>query len=568
MLIETLEQVLKNVLKECDLDENYGKIINSNRPDLCDYQFDGVFRLASLYHKNPIEIGTEIVEKLQGNSLAIKYFSKIEFVKPGFINFTLSDEFINEYLCLMNDNEKFYIKLPETKEKFMLDYGGYNIAKPLHIGHLRPSIIGESLKRIISYMGHDTIADVHLGDYGLQLGQVIYGIIRDKKDKNEVTIDYLNKIYPEISALCKQDENIREECANITKELQEGTNEEINALWHKIMEVSLEDVKELCSYLDVSYDLWEGESDAYKILPIVEKYLQEKNLLEESEGALVINVKKEDDNKPMPPMIFKKSNGAYLYDSTDLATIYDRWQKFNPNHIIYVTDFRQNLHFEQVFRASDKASIIPYEKLEHAYIGTINGSNGKPFKTRSGEAPKLRNLFKEVEETFLNNREENKKMSKEDIDIIVNAIIKFADFQNNRTQDYVFDSQKFSEVTGKTGPYILYTYVRINKLVENEQKHFTKLGNNIYNKQDKDLRLKILNLESALNNSFVNRMPSHLANYIYDLCVLLNAFYQNNNISRETNAEKRNDWLYILNLANNILKEMLSLLIIDIPSEM
>ena len=270
----------------------------------------------------------------------------------------------------------------------------------------------------------------------------------------------------------------------------------------------------------------------------------------------------------MPPMIFKKSNGAYLYDSTDLATIYDRFKKYNPDHIIYVTDFRQSLHFEQVFRASDKANIIPYEKLEHAYIGTINGKDNKPFKTRSGEAPKLRDLFHEVEETFLNNREENKNMKEEDIAIIVNAIIKYADFQNNRDKDYIFDLQKFSEVTGKTGPYILYTYVRINKLIENEQKHFTKLGNNIYNKQDRDLRLKILNLESALKLSFINRMPSHLANYLYDLCVLLNAFYQNNNISKETMQEKRNDWLYILNLANNILKEMLSLLIIDIPSEM
>lgn len=568
MLIETLEEVIKEVLKECNLDESYGKLIISNRPDLCDYQFDGVFKLASLEHKSPIEIGEQIVNKLQRNKKALQYFSKIDFVRPGFINFTLSNEFINKYLCLMNDNEKFNIKIPKEKETFILDYGGYNIAKPLHIGHLRPSIIGESLKRIIDFMGHNTIADVHLGDYGLQLGQVIYGIQRDNKEIDDITIDYLNKIYPEISALCKEDEEVREKCANITKELQEGTNTEINELWRKIMDVSLEDVKSLCKYLNVSYDLWEGESDSYKILPEVEKFLQEKHMLEESEGALVINVKKADDNKPMPPMMFKKSNGAYLYDSTDLATIYDRLIRFNPDHIIYVTDFRQSLHFEQVFRASDKAGIISYEKLEHDYIGTINGSDGKPFKTRSGEAPKLRELFESVKETFLKYREENKKMLDEDIDIIVNAIIKFADFQNNRAQDYIFEPEKFSKVIGKTGPYILYTYVRINKIIEKEQKYFTKLSNNIYNKQDRDLRLKILDLESALNNAFINRMPSYLANYIYDLCVLLNAFYQNNNISKEEQEEKRNDWLYILNLASKILKELLSLLIIDIPSTM
>lgn len=568
MLIEILEQVIKDDLKECNLDESYGKIILSNRPDLCDYQFDGVFKLASIEHKSPIDIGEKIVEKLQKNKTALKYFSKIEFVRPGFINFTLSNAFINEYLCLMNDNEKFNIKKPLKKEKFILDYGGYNIAKPLHIGHLRPSIIGESLKRIISYIGHDTIADVHLGDYGLQLGQVIYGIQRDNKAIDGITIDYLNKIYPEISSLCKENELVKKECANITKELQEETNSEIQKIWQKIMEVSLIDVKDLCAYLSVSYDLWEGESDAYKILPRIEKYLQEKNMLEESEGALVINVKKDDDNKPMPPMIFKKSNGAYLYDSTDLATIYERFEKYNPDHIIYVTDFRQSLHFEQVFRASDKAKIIPYEKLEHAYIGTINGSDGKPFKTRSGEAPKLRDLFNEVKETFLCNREGNNKMLEEDINIIVNSIIKFADFQNNRDKDYIFDPLKFSSFVGKTGPYILYTYVRINKLIENEQKYFTKLGNNIYNKQDRDLRLKILNLESAINNAFTNRMPSHLANYIYELCVLLNAFYQNNNISKVEDEEKKNDWLYILNLANKILREMLLLLVIDIPSAM
>lgn len=568
MIIKTLEEVLKSTLKDLGYNCSNVKIIKSNRKELCDYQFDGVFKLAKEMHSNPIEIGNKIVTALNNRKDINVYFSKVFFAPPGFVNLTLSNEFINNSLMLMNEKEKFNILLPSKVETFIIDYGGYNIAKPLHIGHLRPSIIGESIKRIINYMGHKTIADVHLGDYGLQIGQVIYGIKRDNKSIDEIDLDYLNKIYPEISALCKENEDIRLECAEITKEMQERTNETYNNYWEKIMQVSLEDVKKLCSYLNVSFDLWEGESDNYKKIKDVEKILKSKSLLEESEGALIVNVKKDEDNKPMPPMMFQKSNGAYSYAPTDIAAIYERKEKYNPDHIIYVTDFRQNLHFEQVFRCSDLAGIIPYEKLEHAYNGTINGNDGKPFKTRSGTAPKLRELFELVKETFINTKEENKNMSNEDLDIIVNSIIKFADFQNARDKDYIFDVQKFSNVIGKTGPYILYTYVRINKILKNEKKAFTKLSKSIYNIQDRDLRIEYLNLESALENAFINRMPSYIANYIYDTCVLLNAFYQNNHISTEKDEEKRNDWLFILSLGNKILKEMLKLLIIDIPSVM
>ena len=569
MLIDTLEQIVKEALQTLQYDQNYVKIIKSNRPDLCDYQFDGIFKMASQYEKKPMELATEIKDALEKADAITNYFSNIEVAPPGFINFTLSDAFINKQLGLMNDNEKFNIKQPDKVETFVLDYGGYNIAKPLHIGHLRPSIIGESIKRIINYMGHKTIADVHLGDYGLQMGQVIYGVLRDKKDVSEIDIEYLNKIYPEISGLCKESEDIKETCATITKELQEGKNEEYTQIWNKILDVSLEDVRKITDYIDVSFDLWEGEKDAYAYLPAVEEILTKKNLLERSEGATVVNVKKETDNKPMPPMIFKKSNGAYVYDSTDVATIYERKQKFNPDHIIYVTDFRQNLHFEQVFRVSDLAGLLPYESLEHAYNGTINGTDGKPFKTRAGGVPKLSELFTLVKETFINSKEENKDMPKEDVDIIVNAIIKFADLQNNRDKDYIFDVEKFSKVVGKTGPYILYTYVRINKLIkENVQKDFTNIGECIYNKQDRDLRLQLLNLESALQNAYEYRMPNYIANYIYDTCVLLNAFYQNNHINSTDDETQKNEWLYVLSLANKIIKEMLTLLMIDIPSAM
>lgn len=564
MIIEILNNVFNNVLEQLEIDSK-ANIIKSNRPELCDYQYDGVFKLASILHENPIQIGEKIVNKINELEDFNYYFKTVEFVKPGFINITISDELINELLYKISTEEHLGLKEPENKETFFLDYGGYNIAKPLHIGHLRPTIIGESIKRIIKYMGHDVIADVHLGDYGLQMGQVIYGIKRDNLKIEDITIDYLNKIYPEISGLCKEDEKVKEECALITKGLQDENPEYVN-IWKKIIEVSIEDAKKICDYLGVSFDLWQGESDACKYLDDVEKILQDKNLLELSEGALVVNVKKEEDNKPMPPMMFKKSNGAYVYDSTDLATIYERKQKFNPDHIIYVTDFRQNLHFEQVFRASDLADIMPYSSLEHAYNGTINGTDGKPFKTREGSAPKLGELFDLVKDTFVSLKDTNKGMSKEDLDIIVNGIIKFADLQNNREKDYIFDIAKFSNVVGKTGPYVLYTYVRINKILKGYDN--INMNSTIYNDSDRNLRKKIIEFDLDLQKAFKDRMPSNVAEYIYDLCNVMNTFYQNNHINGLEDENQKSCWLYVLKTANKVLKELLYLLMIDIPTIM
>ena len=562
MILEILNNIFKNALKDLNLDIDVN-VIKSNRPELCDYQFDGVFKLASITHQSPIVIGENVINKLQQLDNYDDYFKKVEFVKPGFINITVSDKLINNLLTKINSEEHLGMKKPEKIETFFLDYGGYNIAKPLHIGHLRPTIIGESIKRIIKFMGHNTISDVHLGDYGLQMGQVIYGIKRDKLTIEEINIDYLNKIYPEISALCKEDEQIKEECSKITKELQDNNLEYVR-IWNKIVEVSIKDAKKICDYLSVTFDLWQGESDACNYLEEVEEILKEKNLLTKSDGALVVNVKKEEDNKPMPPMMFKKSNGAYVYDSTDLATIYERMIKYHPDHIIYVTDFRQNLHFEQVFRVSQLAGFLPYNSLEHAYNGTINGNDGKPFKTRQGNAPKLSELFDEVRETFVNMKETNKNMSESDINIIVNSIIKFADLQNNREKDYVFDIAKFSNVVGKTGPYVLYTYVRTNKMLNSEG----YLTDTIYNSFDRNLRKKIIEFDLEVEKAFKDRMPHHVADYIYDLCLTMNTFYQNNHINNLDDENKKNSWIYILNTANKILKEMLYLLMIDIPTVM
>lgn len=553
-------EILSNIIKEhIDTDIMVKK---SNRPDLCDYQFDGIFKLASISHKNPIESGEELVKNINDRSDFNEYFKKVEFVKPGFINMTISDKLINKILRNMNDDSHFLIKQDNSKS-FILDYGGPNIAKPLHVGHLRSPIVGEAIKRILSFKGYKTISDVHLGDYGLQIGQVIYAIKRDSKDINDIDLNYLEKVYPEISSLCKENEDVKKECEEITKELQDG-NKEYHKYFEVIREISGNDIKRIYKYLDINFDLWYGESDSYNYIEEAYNKIDSKNLFTESEGALVVDIKEESDKKEMPPLIFKKSNGAYLYGTTDIATILQREKDFKPDNILYIVDNRQAMHFEQVFRTIKKSGISD-ANLEFLGFGTVNGVDGKPYKTRDGSAPKLDNLFNEVKEIFVSKKEENKNMSSEDIDKIVNAIIKFADLQNNREKDYIFDIDKFSDVVGKTGPYILYTYLRINKLLNNET---NELNDIIYNDYDRNLRLKLLELEISFNEALKTRMPNHIADYLYDLCVIVNSFYQNNHINSLNDDTIKNNWLYVLNLTNKIIKQMLNILVIDIPSIM
>ena len=561
--------MISSIIEKLFAENNIGniKISKSNRPDLCDYQSNDVFRISKELKKNPIVVGEEIVNRINALDNFDDYFESVTFVKPGFINITLSSSFINRVVRCINDDSKFNIRLPKNKEVFVVDYCGANVAKPLHVGHMRTTIVGESIARIIRFMGHKTICDVHLGDYGLQIGQVIYGIKRDHKKLDEIDISYLDKIYPEISALSKENEDIKDKCAQITKELQEG-NKEYTELWKKILEVSVADIKGICNYLGAHFDYWYGESDAYPYLNEVESLLKEKGLLKESEGALIVDVRQDDDKKEIPPLLFKKSNGAYLYASTDLACILQRKKDFNPDHILYITDLRQALHFEQVFRTAEKLDLFKKEQLEHLGYGTVNGMDGKPFKTRDGKAPKLQNLFDEVKEIFISKKEENKNLSNDDLEKIVNSILKYGDLQNSKEKDYIFNIEKFSETVGKTGPYILYTYLRINKILKDNNYKGSELSNTIYNESDRNLRIKLFDLEDYIYLAFNNRNPFYIADYIYDLCLLLNNFYQNNNISNLCDDVNKNDWLFILNLSNRVLKELLNLLIIDIPSKM
>lgn len=563
MIVE-LEQILNEAFNKNGYDIS-SKVIKSNRSDLCDYQCDNAFSLAKTYHQSPIEIGNKIVDYLNEMDNFNDYFDEVALANPGFINMKVSNTFINKYIRILKDD--FKALLPKEKsETFVLDFGGANVAKPLHVGHMRTIIVGESVARIIRFLGHKTICDVHLGDFGLQIGQVIYGILKDNKKVEDIDIKYLDKIYPEMSALCKENEEVKEKCARITKDLQEG-NLEYQKMWKKILEVSIKDIKKNYDYLGAHFDLWLGESDSYKYLDELKEIFAYQNLLETSEGAIVVNVSKEDDKKEVPPLLFQKSNGAYLYASTDLATILQRKKDYKPDHILYVVDSRQSLHFEQVFRASSKADIMPYDSLEHLCYGTINGTDGKPYKTRSGETPKLESLFENAKEIFVEKKETNKDMKEEDIDKIINAILKFADLQNSREKDYIFDLNKFSDVTGKTGPYILYTYLRINKILKAE-KVSTILTDNIYNKYDRDLRLKIMEFSNSIMSAFNERKPHYIADYVYNLCVSANIFYQNNHISGMEDETNKNDWLYVLELTTKVIKEMLELLVIEIPSVM
>lgn len=558
-MLNDIIKFLKPIFEELELGD-YLKVSSS---DKADFQINSVFQIAKDKHVAPKEIGEMLASKINENDNVSDYFSKVEFVMPGFINLFVSDKLINKHINEYITNG--FVEKTTSNDVYFLDYGGPNVAKPLHIGHLRPAIIGESIKRILNLKGYKTIGDVHLGDYGLQIGEVIYGLKKENISLSELNIDLLNRIYPQMSALAKSDEEVYNECKRITSELQKG-NAEYKEYYKKIKEVSVNDIKRLYDYLGVSFDLWLGESDSEPYIPKLMNELESRNLVVVDQGAKIVNIKKDTDKKEMPPVIVEKSDGSAIYATTDLATIMQRVEKYDPKYILYVVDARQSLHFEGVFRI---AQMLGYtNNLEHIAFGTINGSDGKPFKTRSGETLKLDELINNTKEIFLSKREENKNMSSVDLDKIVNSIIKYADLQNNREKSYNFDIAKFSEVSGKTGPYILYSALRIRKILTTNTFNKGNVSDTIYNDIDKNLRLKLLDFNKYLDKAIEDRLPSVIAEYVYDLANLLNSFYQNINISKIEDEAMKNDYLNILDLSFNVLKECLDLLIIELPSEM
>lgn len=558
-----MKDEISNILSDVFQKVGYEITVNicKSKFEGVDFQCDDLFKLAKKYHEKPFEIGDKVVSYINSLDNFNEYFKSVSYVNPGFINICVSDKFINDSLRKLMEKNNF--GFTDTGKTIVLDYGGPNVAKPLHVGHLRTAIIGQAINNILKFTGNKIISDVHLGDIGTQMGQVIYGILEDFPDGNfNITLDYLNETYPRVSALCKEDSTVRDKCLEITKKLQDG-DAEYKKLWDEIYEVSVSDIKRLYDYLSVSFDYWYGESDSYKYFDEMLRYLNDKNLIREDDGALVIDVKEDDDKIEMPPCIIQKSDGAYLYATSDLGTIWQRQNDFHPDDIIYVVDARQSLHFTQVFRVVRKSEFYKGD-LEFCGYGTVNGKDNKPFKTRSGGSFKLDDLILEVKKEFISLREDNKDMDEEDLDKIVNAIIKFADLQNDLTRNYIFDINKFCSVNGKTGPYILYTYLRVNKLLSSND---GKLSDKIYNDVDRSLRLKLLEVYDVVDVSQKERKPHHIASYMYDLCTISNNFYESNKMS-ELEGSIRNDYDIVLSYNNFVIKTLLKLLGIEIPKKM
>lgn len=579
-LIKELENKIKNVFIDLGYEIDNISLINSSREDLGMYQINDAMKLSKIYHENPVEIANKVKEELD----KLNEFTNINIAGPGFINITLSNEKLKEYLNSINFDINNLID-KKTSKDIVIDYGGANIAKELHVGHLRSANIGEALKRLAKTLGDNVISDAHLGDYGLQVGTVIFEIrnrypdlICFKDDYNgedfefNITNEELSNIYPTGSKKIKENEEYHEIAKKITLDMQKG-HPGYNKLWEKVSSVSLNEIKKIYNVLNTEFDLYEGERDSIPYIKEVLNIGKEKNMLYLSDGATVMDIKKDTDTKEMPPIILVKNDGAYLYGTTDLATIYGRVKRFNPNEIWYVIDNRQSLHIEQVERAARKLNIINDDVIINFIgFGTMNGKDGKPFKTREGNAMSLENLIDIVNNETYNrlnpsiiDEEEKEKISK----MLAIAAIKYADFLPFRATDYIFDPVKFADLEGKTGPYLLYTVVRIKSLLKKANElniEYNKI-NEITN-IEKDLCKKIIDISKILISSYNMKSLNEIAEYLYELASLYNKFYNENKIITEENIEKRETWLTLSNIILNELLYLLDILAIKCPDKM
>ena len=576
---QELENLLNNLCKNIGYDDKVTLSL-TNRPDLGEYQINDAMKLAKIYHKSPLIIANEIKDEIKENS----YFENVNVAGSGFINISLSNQFLIEFLNEIKDNILKNVNMQE-KKKIVIDYGGANVAKSLHVGHLRSANIGEALNRLAKLVGHETIADVHLGDSGLQAGIVVMEIenmfpdlICFKKDYNgedfklPITKEDLKVIYPTGSIKTKENENLLEKARQITYQIQ-NNHIGYSKLWDKITELSIKDIKETYEKLNTNFDLWEGERDSFKYIPEMFDFLNKKNLLYISEGAKVMDVKEETDDKEIPPIILQKSDGAYLYATTDLATIYGRIKRFNPDEIWYTTDLRQELHFEQVFRAAKKSQIVTETKLGFYGFGTMNGKDGKPFKTRNGGVMSLEELinliteecYKRINDNIV--EEENKK---ETAEIIALAALKYADLLPYRETDYIFDQTKFSDLEGKTGPYLLYSTIRIKSLLNKAKEkniNFNKF-NIINSKTEKELLITLLNMPTVIDRAYDTKSLNEIAEYIYKLTSIYNKFYSENKILTEENIDLRESWLTLSKVVYDTNMLLLNTMGINCPEKM
>lgn len=584
-ILELISDEVKNAFEAAGYDREAGRVSISNRPDLCEYQCNGAMALAKQAHVAPIEIAKKVAEKLEGNEV----FASIEAVMPGFINLKVSEKFLAEYVGQMAQSEKYGMELP-AKKMVIVDYGGPNIAKALHVGHLRPAIIGESIKRIMKYVGHDVIGDVHMGDWGTPMGLVMTEIQErqpnlpyfDESFTGEYpkeapfTVKDLEEIYPTASAKSKEDAEYKARALKFTLQLQTGVRG-IRALWDHIIRVSVTDMKRIYDILNVNFDLWNGESSVQYRIPDMVKRLKDEGYAYESEGAWVIDVKEPTDTKEVPPCLVVKSDGASLYNTTDLATIEERVEKYNPNQMIYITDKRQDLYFLQVFRAAKKTHICGEDvDLHHIGFGTMNGKDGKPFKTRDGGVKPLESLIGDIIDEMYVKIKENKEVpdeeAKKTAKIVGLSALLYGDLSNQAMKDYIFDIDRFTSFEGNTGPYILYTIVRIKSILEK----YKAQGDDVSsckigapkNASERELMKALTGFSQMIEAAAEELAPHKICAFIYELANAFNSFYHETKILSEEDKKAQSEYIALIDLTKKMLEDSIDLLGFEAPEKM
>ena len=585
-IIDLIGEELANGFVQAGYDASYGKVTISNRPDLCEYQCNGALAGAKAYKKAPFMIAEDVVEKIKDRPC----FEEVSVVKPGFINLKLQKTYIANYLNQMKEDQDLGLEKVEDPKMILVDYGGPNVAKPLHVGHLRSAIIGESVKRIARKMGHKVLGDIHLGDWGYQMGLIITELMERKPElpyfqeeyegeypkEAPFTIGELEEIYPTASQKAKENEAYREKALHATYLLQNG-HRGYTALWNHIIQVSVSDLKKNYANLHVEFDLWKGESDAQAYIPDMVERLKTEGYAHIDDGALVVDVEEETDTKDVPPCIIQKSDGASLYSTTDLATLVQREEDYHPDQVIYLADKRQELHFVQVFRTAKKTGIVPEETdLKFLGFGTMNGKDGKPFKTREGGVMRLENLIAEIEgemlKKIMDNRTVDEEEARKTARLVGLAAIKYGDLSNQASKDYVFDVDRFTSFEGNTGPYVLYTIVRIKSILNKYQADGGNLAGLCVMPADSDSE-KALQLEASKYNdvmaaAYEELAPHKICAYIYDLANAFNRFYHEVKILAEEDAKKKQSYIALLLLVRCVLEECIEVLGFEAPERM
>ena len=585
-ILECISEEMKSAFEAAGYDRELGKVTISNRPDLCEYQCNGAMAGAKQYKKAPIMIANDVAAKLEGS----KVFAKVEAVAPGFLNLTLENAFVGEYIKEMRMAEKFGVEEPEKVREIVIDYGGPNVAKPLHVGHLRSAVIGESVKRISRYMGHNVTGDIHLGDWGQPMGLIMNELkIRNPElvyfDENYTgeypeeppfTISELEEIYPFASKRSKEDSEYKENAMACTFKLQSGVRG-YRALWNHIITASVTDLKKNYENLNVEFDLWNGESAVHDLIPGMVDYMKKEGHAYLSDGALVVDVKEETDTKEVPPCMILKSDGAALYNTTDLATIMMRMEQNKPDELIYVVDKRQELYFDQVFRCARKTKLVNEDtKMKFLGFGTMNGKDGKPFKTREGGVMRLENLIKEInEEMFkkiIENRDVEEAEARETAKIVGLSALKYGDLSNQASKDYIFDIDRFTSFEGDTGPYILYTTVRIKSILNKYMEYGGKVESAMIqapvNQSEKQLMMELAKFNTSMEAAYEETAPHKVCSYIYDLANAFNHFYHETKILTEEDEAKKAGWIALLALTRDVLETCADLLGFKVPERM